>query len=337
MTSNLLRKLLGHTLMEEADEAGAGGGGAAAAGGDDDTDIDAGRPDDISAAEWAELSPAEREAIAAGDGDETDVDTLAAIAAAGGDGADDESAAAAASAAAAEEEAAAAAAAGDPAPFVPVFKANLPADFDAQVQAVKDERNDLKVKFREGDLELDEYETQREALDDRLAELNTLKVKAEIAADNEKQTVEQRWAWECDTFYADEANAIYKDPILAAAHNAAVSKLGREAEDQPEKFPERAKWNGMRFLREADKMVRASMGVKPADPVTPAADGKAPRNIKPTPPSAIPPAINKLPVAASANVGADEFADMAGLEGVDYERAIARLSPEQRERFMASA
>lgn len=327
----LLRKLLGHTLREEADESDAGGGAAAAAS-DDDADIDAGRPDDITAEEWAELSPAERAAIAAGDGDETDQATLAAIAAAGGDGADDEGDAAAAAAA---EEAAAAAADPDPAPFVPVFKASLPADFDAQVTALKDERNALKTKFKEGELELDEYEEQREALDDRLSELNTLKVKAEIAADNEKQTGEQKWAWECDTFYAEEANAIYKDSIRAAAHNAAVIELASEASLKA--HPERHKWTGMRFLREADKMVRASMGIAAADPATPAADGKPPRNIKPTPAGAIPPAIAKLPVAASANVGGDEFADIVALEGVDYERAIARMSPDQRERFMASA
>ena len=247
----LLRKLLGYTLREEADEANAGGGGAAA--GADDTDIDAGRPDDISADEWAQLSPAEREAIAAGDGDDADPDALAAIAAAG----DDPEAAAAATAAAAtaaaqaaEDEAAAAAADGNPAPFVPVFKANLPADFETQVEALKTQRVELRTQFKSGDLELDDYEAQREAIDEKLAELDRLKIKAEIAADNEKQTGEQRWTWECDTFYADEANAIYKDRILAAAHNAAVIDLA--SEESLKAHPERARWTGTRFLREAD-------------------------------------------------------------------------------------
>lgn len=327
----LLRKLLGYTLLEEADEANAGGGGAAA--GADDTDIDAGRPDDISADEWAQLSPAEREAIAAGDGDDADADALAAIAAAG----EDPEAAAQAKAAqdkAAEEEAAAAAAAGDPAPFVPVFKASLPEDFDAQVEALKTQRSELRTQFKSGDLELDDYEEQREAIDEKLAELDRLKIKADIAADNERQTGEQRWTWECDTFYADEANAIYKDRILAAAHNAAVIDLA--SEESLKAHPERARWTGTRFLREADKLVRASMGVKPAAPNPD--DGKpAPRNIKPSPAAGIPPAISKLPVAAAAAVDGDEFAHMASLEGVEYERAIARLTPEQRDRFMASA
>ena len=328
----LLRKLLGYALLNAASDADAGGGGAAAGDAGDDQDVDAGRPDDISAEEWAQLSPAEREAIAAGDGDDADADALAAVAAAG----DDPEAAAAATAAAAqaaEEEAAAAAAAGDPAPFVPVFKAALPEDFEAQVEALKTKRSDLRTQFKAGELELDDYEAQRETIDEKLGELNTLKVKADIAADNEKQTGEQRWTWECDTFYADEANAIYKDRLLAAAHNAAVIDLA--SEESLKAHPERAKWTGTRFLREADKLVRASMGVKPATPNP--ADDKAPRNLKPSPPDKIPPAISKLPVAAAAAVDGDEFAAIANLEGVEYERAIARMNPEQRERFMASA
>jgi protein TonB len=38
---------------------------------------------------------------------------------------------------------------------VPVFKASLPADFDAQVTSLKDERNELRTQFKTGELELD--------------------------------------------------------------------------------------------------------------------------------------------------------------------------------------
>ncbi|MNT25770.1 hypothetical protein D3C72_1613100 [compost metagenome] len=49
--------------------------------------------------------------------------------------------------------------------------------------------------------------------------------------------------------------------------------------------------------------------------------------------SKIPPSLANAPAAAEASVGDDEFAHLDGMEIADQERAVARMSPEQQERW----
>lgn len=50
--------------------------------------------------------------------------------------------------------------------------------------------------------------------------------------------------------------------------------------------------------------------------------------------SKLPPTLSSVPVAADAAVGAGEFSHLANLEGSALERALAKLSPEQMERYL---
>lgn len=362
-----------YPFMAEADDAATTGAAAAAAAATATAEAEAsaaaaaaaaataagdGRPEEISEAEWAQLSPAERVAIATPDEPEMDAEALAAIA-----GTDEAATAAAAAAAAAKpaptaEEAAAAAAAAktedvpDRAPFAPVFKSDLPADFEDQVKANKAALTDLSAKFKKGDVDVDEYNAERETLDDKRRELDTLQIKADISRSSAQQTAEQRWDFEQDTFFDDERNAIYKgNKILNGALDAAVKDLS--SPDALKAHPERAKWSGLRFLKEGDKQVRESLPgtaapvakPDPAAAATAAATAAAaaakgaPRNVAPVDKGAIPPNLASLPAAQANEVGKGEFAYLEGLEGAAYERALAVINadPDKRERFVTSA
>ena len=70
------------------------------------------------------------------------------------------------------------------------YRAELPADYDAQVKALNDETSALAQKFRAGEIEFEEYETQQTALLQRRDELREIKIKAEIASEMGAQSAE---------------------------------------------------------------------------------------------------------------------------------------------------
>ena len=332
--SMLLRRMLA-TALAPVDQDGAGGGGAAADG----------RPEDITEDEWARLTEAERAAIADDDGEELDPEALRKIA--GDDSSADAKAAAdAAAAAAAEAEAAAAAAAGDTPEFAPAYRAEVSADLLAQNEADKKALADLKEKFRAGDIELDEYEAQREGISDRMREFDKAQVKAEVSREMGEQTAAQRWGWEVDNFFAEEGNALYKGKAAGAAFDAIVKDL--VSDKAMEQHPERANWSGRRILIEADKVCRAELGLAAAAPAKePGAQPKplteaerirqanAARRPKPT---EVPKTLANVPAADqdASGRGAEggEFAFMDNLHGIAYENAMARMTDVQRDRFL---
>jgi hypothetical protein len=52
-------------------------------------------------------------------------------------------------------------------------------------------------------------------------------------------------------------------------------------------------------------------------------------------PTEMPPTLRNVPIAATGAVNADEFAHMRNLGGLELEKAHARLTPDQRDRWMA--
>jgi hypothetical protein len=51
--------------------------------------------------------------------------------------------------------------------------------------------------------------------------------------------------------------------------------------------------------------------------------------------SALPPTLAGVPAAADASVGS-EFAHLDGLEGTALEKALARMTPDQQERYLGA-
>jgi hypothetical protein len=92
-------------------------------------------------------------------------------------------------------------------------------------------------------------------------------------------------------------------------------------------------------LRRHGKAKAASPAPAPAPAATTPAPAAAPvptRQPKPVDRSTLPPTLAGVPVAADAAI-TSEFAHLAGLEGSSLERALARLTPEQQERYLDAA
>lgn len=341
--SNLLRMML-YPLMAPTDGEGFDASGAAAAvasAADDDAIDTSTAPEGYTQEEWEALSENERLALLE---PEEDAESLRAIAGdddQGGDAGKGDGKGADAGAANGGDGAAADVdddGAGET--FQATYRATLPDDFDAQVQANKDATKALTDAFKAGDIEVDEYEAKREELTAKRDELTALRIKSEISAETSAQAAEQRWAWECERFYEQPENEIYKNPIRLAAHDAAVRNL--VSDEALKAHPERAKWSGAKILREADAMVRAEMGGSTATQPKPETDAEKARkavaeaNAKRRPDlKAVPKTLAGLPAAENTDAGdgGDEFADIDKLQGIEYENAIARLSPAALERY----
>lgn len=303
----------------------------------------------LSADELELLTPEERAAIEDGAEEAAEQEALARIAAQAGDDSDGDDgddadttpaagdtppAASPAPAAAAAAEPAATAV--EPAPATKAqaaYTAELPADIDVKQKAISEELGALRDKFKSGELDVDEYESQRDDLLDQRNELNKAITKAEISQEMQQQTAQQAWQAAIertfDTAAKPEQGAIdyRQDKAKAADLDLFVRRL---AED-PANADKDMDW----FLLEGHRRVKALHGIAPA-----AGDGA-----KPTPAPAPAAQTRKAPIDAAPKTlaqvpGADgpgdvggEFTDLDALDGEDLEAAVARLSPAQRAKY----
>jgi len=274
----------------------------------------------------------------------SEVDALLLDGNAGGDGgnvtttdphdgaaADQEAAAAAAAAAAqvqADADAAAAADAAAKAPFIPEYKAEVPADAAEQIKALKAEESAAFKRLMDGEIDSEAYQAVRDRVD---ADVDTLRTQALTAtvfqkanAQAQEQAARNEWTKaETAAFNAFKADGLdYKaKPSLLAAYNTNLKALGAD----PKNENRDAAW----FLAEANRLTREDLGQT--------AVGK-----KPTPTaragvdlSELPPTLRSVPVAATSAVNTDEFAHMRNLDGIALEKAHAALTEAQRDRWMA--
>jgi hypothetical protein len=160
--------------------------------------------------------------------------------------------------------------------------------------------------------------------------LTIARTKAEIAQEMNAQTAEQQWRSTVERFLDTSAAALdyRKDSEAMADLDGFVKMLaGREAHArQP------MEW----FLAEAHKRVMALRGAAkdPAPQPTPAVDRKAEAAAARKPRmDAVPATLAQVPGADGPGDVGGEFADVLSLDGMEYETAIARMSPAQREKF----
>lgn len=299
-----------------------------------DKAMSAGNPDNkgakaptFDAATGKEIPPGD-------DDDDDDVDPPAAAAAAAkpaeaaAPNAEAEAAAAAASAAAASAEAAAAAP-------VEVPKLNLgfvDAKYSKELTALSNEKAGKFQELMDGTMDAATYsafETDYEARRDVL---------------REQKVEEKQWFTHVHAFKAEQASTIGLNYYTNQEAAAALDDWTIRIASKPENAAKDPEW----CLAEAHKKVMVELDIKPvtgkaavaaapaaapgaasaAAPAGAAKAGRAPDL------SGIPPTLGGLPIAATeTSEEAGEFAGLASLTGMDYERALAALTPAQKDRY----
>lgn len=211
------------------------------------------------------------------------------------------------------------------------YDAELPTKFDEQLQALKSQDADLRAKFKAGEIDIDERDEGLALLTEQREELLVQRTTA--------VTLNK----------INETNAKNEDANFEAAFVARVKGDGVDygLEENQEQFNVCLKrvlgktpnLNRSDAWDEAHKLTARALGVTlgdapPAKKADPVGDAVAKRR---APLDAAPKTLAQVPGGDGPGDVGGEFADIEALTGMEYEAAIARMSPAQREKFLRSA
>jgi len=233
-------------------------------------------------------------------------------------------------------------------PFAPGYEAPAVEDYDKKVADIEGRIKAAEVEFKAGNKTFDEFREIERAANEERRKLDEARLKHEISNEQSEQRAAARWNYECNRFFADTAKnegINYKAPenrALWAALDHEVKELAKD-EAHGDK-------SGSWFLAEAHRRIKTQFNLGKAapadDPAAKAAEEArkkreaeeaAARERKGAKPAATQ-TLQGLP-NAEADKGADkdEFAHLDGLTGMDLERALARMAPEDAERYLRAA
>ena len=210
--------------------------------------------------------------------------------------------------------------------FVPAFAVPAVADFEGKMAALAAREVALREQLAAGDLDIAAYDAEKTAIIEGRADLRSEQRFASFAAEQNEQYQKARWQWEQSRFFEQDSSTVYKDPILFAALDASIKALAH----QPENANKSSSW----FLTQADSAVRKLFGGLGAPAQAPAAPAKPPVSLLQN----IPATLAAVPAAALPETGGgDEFAKLERLSGMDLERQLARMAPDEVTRYLRAA
>lgn len=290
----------------------------------------------------ATLTPEEREAFEASEYDDQEVETIKKIAGEASDDydADDEDDAdedaepvegkAAPQADDAEpprvdEHAAEAKPSTDDVPAPAQYDDQLPSDYDDKIAALKTRDAELRQRFKDGDIDIDERDAGLAEIAAEREQLLIQKAAAETLASINEQNQRQAQA-DYERRFVERVKADGIDYTQQRNINLFNTLLAELQEEHGDKGRD---W----LWSEAHKAVLRARGVplSRAASQDPVADAKAKR--KP-PVDAAPTTLAQVPGSDGPGDVSDEFSDVLALDGLEFEEAIARMSPAQREKFL---
>lgn len=217
-----------------------------------------------------------------------------------------------------------------PEPAIQQYKVDVPADAKAQISTLKAEEAAAFKRLMDGEIDADEYKSVKDRVEDAVDDLKTKSITAHVFEQTNQQNAENaaRDQWqtaERASMASFQAEGIdYKAPgkeSLLAAYNFNLKTLGADAKNERRDAP----W----FLAEAHRLTKEALGLVAVRKNIPA------QRTNGVDPGELPPTLRSVPIAATNAVGSDEFAHMRNLDGLELERAHARLTNEQRDRYMA--
>ena len=210
--------------------------------------------------------------------------------------------------------------------FVPAFAVPAVTDFEGKMAALAAREVALREQLAAGDLDIAAYDAEKTAIIEGRADLRSEQRFASFAAEQNEQNQKARWQWEQSRFFEQDSSTVYKDPILFAALDASIKALAH----QPENANKSSSW----FLTQADSAVRKLFGGLGAPAQAPAAPAKPPVSLLQN----IPATLAAVPAAALPETGGgDEFAKLERLSGMDLERQLARMAPDEVTRYLRAA
>lgn len=202
----------------------------------------------------------------------------------------------------------------DPKPVVAVIKADKIVSDDDHAAA----KAALAKQFEDGEVTTAQFI-------DRSEELTRAKLQSDMATRSVTSSEEAQWAARQDAFFSTPGNEIIRDdPRVWGAMQAQLETMYAD--------PKCKDYNDMQFLNEAGREVRKLFGLEAAPKDAAAAvPAKKPAGTD----IEIPKTLAGVPAAESNTDGGNEFAALDKLNGMEYEFAYAKLTPDQKAKYLA--
>lgn len=216
-------------------------------------------------------------------------------------------------------------------PAQPVYKAEMPAEFDSMVETIADQESELKRQFKEGDIDFEDYTAKQAELIAQRQTLNTQKIKAEISQEMSQQTAANNWQAtvnrNIEDFAKEQGGIDYRKD---ESKQADLDQFVRILANKPENSAQSMDW----FMQEAHKRVKALHGIAdaPKSKGDTVADAAARRRQDS---SGAPKTLAQVPGGDGPGDIGSKFAHLDSLEGEALEGAIASMTPAQRAAYAA--
>jgi hypothetical protein len=221
-----------------------------------------------------------------------------------------------------------------------VFTASAPEDADAQIKALRTEKATEFKRLMDGEITPEQYSAKEDEILGKITEIDRAVTKAETATEFTVQQAQRSYIGKVNATLdraKSEDGIDYRAPENKALHED-LDRTVKFLANDPSNADKPEQW----FLDKAHAMVKAMHGLGKAGAATGAAETSAAsaaaaqatqtRSGKGPDLSGIPPSLRNVPAAAGSDDGG-EFAHLNTLTGMALERAIAKMTPEQQQRW----
>lgn len=207
----------------------------------------------------------------------------------------------------------------------PLIQAEEITDYDDQVKDIKDQKRELAQKFDDGELSTVEYQEQLDALQEKQFELRLKHDRAELSKQTSQAQELEQWNNDCMDFL-EQHSEITASQLKTSSFNEVVKWVtSQEAAQGMTNQEQLAK----SYEIWCEQLGIEPQGAKPEPKAVHKAEPKAQNKN-------LPPNLSKMPAAEAETTDDGKFAYLDSLDGVEYERALAKLSPAEQEQYLSS-
>lgn len=224
-----------------------------------------------------------------------------------------------------------------------------PADADEQRTALRAEKATALQQLLDGEIDQEAYQEVESRVQDKLDDLARAAAVDMARSQMQQDAMMQEYGQHLGAARKElKAAGIDLDGEAGAQFDRAIRLFAQDAIDRGLTDAAGNMAASRDALAEAQALMLRRFGksaaAAPAAAPAAAAPGAAPAAAPTAPPvrkpaaadrSALPPTLAGVPAAADASVGS-EFAHLDGLEGTALEKALARMTPDQQERYLGA-
>lgn len=215
----------------------------------------------------------------------------------------------------------------------PLYEVDADVDaIEGKLKELAQAKRDARRKYEEGELSEDEYDAELDRIDTERDRANADRIRAQVSQEMTQQQLRDAYKGTVEGFLKDikAAGFDYRDPKNAEAMKQLDATVKALASQPHEQNPEG--WR--QVFDDAHTLVakRLKIQIEAAKPAGKKADPGKDRHPDL---SQVPPTIGRGPAAGATTVEGDEFAHISSMSGIEAEKAVARLTPEQRARWEA--